>query len=308
MVSITDNENLGRSGERIARHLLQQALDSNVPPVTPDKGLDALLEFTSPGPGKHRLHLGVQIKTGFSFVEEQDKHWQIKVDRRDFLRWKASLIPVMFVWVHPTLENSAYWHLITSHTSRDYFFIPKGRLITPSTRFDLAMKLERWEEPEGRQPCELLTPPLCSGLRPLAKELYRHILTQAPPVNPLLGPVRISWHGWRHISGQGRPARSIAQSLQLLPALRASLENPLPHPSLRRVKCPTIGKWVFDTRLVVFRSPLEIRHRADACIVCVIRETIRYRADWLSAPSATVSRTAVFESIYESGKKEPQAY
>jgi hypothetical protein len=308
VTSIGENEDRGKRGERIARHLLQQALDSNVPPVTPDRGLDALIEFPSPGPGKRRLHLGVQIKTGFSFVEEQEKQWRIKIERRELARWKASVIPVMFVWVHPDLENAAYWHLITNQTCRDHFFISKRRRITPSTRYDLAMKLEKWEEPEEKQPCELLMPPLRSGVRPVAKELYRHLLRQLPPVNPLLGPVRISWHGWRHISGQGRPARSVVQSLQLLPALQTCLENPLPGPLLRRVSCRRVGTWIFDTRLIIFRSVLEMRFRADAWVECVVRETIRYRADWMSAANAAVSRTAAFESIYEREKKWPQAY
>lgn len=306
-MSITNNENVGQSGERIARHLLQQALGSNVPAVHPDRGLDSLLEFISPAPGRNRLYVGVQIKTGFSFVEERDHQWKIKIKRQKFERWKRAGVPVLFVWVHPTLVNSAYWHLVTRDTSRDYFFISKRRLVTPTTRYDLAMKLEEWEVPAQSQPAELLIPPLSSGLRPVAKLLYRDFQNQPPPTNPLLGPVRFSWHGWRHMTSQRRPGRDIFHSLQLLPVLRTALEAPLPHPVLRRIDCPTVGAWVFDTRLVTFRLHLEIKNRSEARIECTVRETIKYHRDWMSRPSAAVSRSAVFESIYEKAKKWPQA-
>lgn len=302
-MTVRDNEELGARGERIGCNLLQQALNCNVQPWHPDRGLDAPVQFISTAPENALLHFNVQIKTGFSFVEDRGHQWRVKnLDRCGFEQWRNSQLPVVLVWVHPDNNNEAYWHLVSQETSKDHFFISKARRITPVTRFDLTMKLARYKGNECREPFGLLIPPLSTGIRTLAKNTYRNLMKEASPVNPLLGAVIISWHGWRHITSQSSKTQHIFQSLQLLPIMRWVIENPGMLTGFRRVREAQLGRWILETRIIVFQSRVRLYGRSDTTVEYALRETIQYPVDWFGTPRAKPSRRAIFESIYERKK------
>lgn len=304
-MTVRDGEKLGSKGENIACFLLEQALDCCVIPWKPDKGLDAPVQFVSTAPGNALLHFNVQIKTGSSFIEDCGHQWRVKrLDRRYVEQWRHAQTPVVFIWVHPRDENCAYWHLVTQETSPKHFFISKARRISPATRFELTMKLVKWEREERREPFGLLIPPLCAGIRDIAKQQYRRLMSEPQPVNPLLGPVRISWHGWRHMTSQNHRTGDIFRRLQLLPILRWAIENPAIRTGFRRVRTARLGRWVFETRIIPFRVSARVYGRPDANIEYALRETIRYPVDWPGNAGATPFRSVVLESLRERESEE----
>jgi len=302
-MDVVDNQELGEKGEKIACNVLQQALSAHVLPPRRDVGLDGFVEFISAAPGRARLHFAIQIKTGFSYANDDGKRWRVRnLDREHFDRWRHSDIPVVFLWVNPDEKDRVYWHPISLDTDRDHFYISKNRFITPAARFDLAMRLEPWQTRSDASESdlyELYVPPLSSGMRSAAKEYYRGLMRKGPVTHPLLGGVSISWHAWRHITSQRRECRQIFESLRLLPILRWALAHPARCSGLRRLGRNETDKLVREKRLLVFRSYVSLSRRADATIEYVVRETIEYPVDWLGVPTARTARTAMLESIYE---------
>lgn len=130
-------------------------------------------------------------------------------------------------------------------------------------------------------------------------------MKEANPINPLVGPVRLSWHAWRHISSQSRRNQYVFQSFQLIPHLRWIIENPRTRPNYHRLKTVKRGQWRTETRNVDFDTRLVLKGRADAVVRCVLREVIQYPVDWL-APDAKVMRDVLLESIYERKEEWPQ--
>lgn len=303
--NISRNQRLGASGERLARFLIEQSLDAAISPISPDRGFDGLIEFVSPSPRSSLLHLALQVKTGNSFARDIGRNWQVTVERGRLQQWKESQTPVLLVWVSPERTNEALWQVVDRESSKRAVFIPKGRVITPATKYDLTLHLEGWSSDEQSRMCHPLWPPLKRPLREEARIVYRRLMREPHPVSPLLGPVRISGFGWRHITSQGRLQRQVSQSLQLVPVIRWAIENSVPKPKLRRIARQCIGKWWSESRLVVFRVDAPLRHRAVARLELVLRETLRYRTDWMSVPGSQVHRDVVFESIYERERNRP---
>jgi hypothetical protein len=102
---------LGEFGEQEVRSRLERALLGSAARFSgfSDKGLDLIVQFNSPAPNSPPLHFAVQVKTGESFAVLRDSRWQIqKLDDLEFRRWTHSQIPVLFVWVRPTVPEAIH--------------------------------------------------------------------------------------------------------------------------------------------------------------------------------------------------------
>ena len=173
---LLENKEFGASGERIAINLLRHSLQCSTSEPKPDLGIDIILEFKSPGPKENLLHLGVQVKTGFSYCKDLGNRFKIKrINRNIITNWHKSKLPILLVWVHPDEENSAYWHLFDSANPSSQIVIPKSRKISPSTKFDIARKLSSWDQKSLNKSAKLFAPPLSSGIRQAAKTLYKSL-------------------------------------------------------------------------------------------------------------------------------------
>ena len=204
------NPQIGDSGEKVVRSQLERAIFATGHQLSghDDKGVDLVLQFPSPSPLGEPLFFGVQVKTGDSFVTSKKGRWRVKpakLDATRFSQWQRSTFPVLFVWVRPTNPVTCYWRVVRRNSDPKNFTISKSAVISPVTRFDLA--LERFHQPQtafvDRQ--QVLRLPLSKPLRPHAKTYYREIKSKPHASHQLLGETRLTWNAWRHLTSNKRP-------------------------------------------------------------------------------------------------------
>lgn len=295
---------LGEFGEQEVRARLERALIGAGVRFSgaSDKGLDLLMQFEAPAPEPQPVHVAVQVKAGESYASSHGSRWRVLgLDESRFRQWTRSKVPVLFVWVRPTMPAECYRALIKRDSSREHFSIAKRAFVTPALRYDLWLEFAREAEPKVAAG-ELLRPPLSTGLREYAKGYYTEFLVGSTAVNPLLGNVSFTRNGWRHMTRRGRKSSDIHQSLMLLRAAKAAIENAAQFRGLRRLSHVVRGNWVVDTRLVALRGPiLHFKKRAPADVVVVVYEQIRYPLHWAADVTlhGNVHRSATFYSIYE---------
>jgi hypothetical protein len=300
---------LGDSGEKEAKFHLERALLGTAAQFSgfSDQGVDLLVQFPSPSPTSDPLYFGVQVKTGDSFAVQLKGRWKIQNLHADrFSQWQRSPVPMLFVWVRPTTPTECYYGFIRPQTARLQFTLSKRAIISPTLRYDIALEMFASQKANESKPCSLLRPPLTSGIRPHAKDFYRTLMKSESPVHPLLGPVRFTWRGWKHLTAGSRPTSHIHQSLQLLPSVFHATQHVTRFCGMRRLGTTVRGQWITETRLLVFHSDcVAIRTRVPADLVLVYRENIRYPKNWLTLVDShkRITRSVAFESIYERASK-----
>lgn len=295
---------LGEFGEQEARSRLERALLAAGVRFSgaSDKGLDLIVQFESTAPDRQPIHFAVQVKTGDSFASLRRGRWHIKnLDPTRFRQWTRSRVPVLFIWVRPSVPAECYWALVKRDSTVEHFTIARRALITPTIRFDLSIESAR-DGARVRLDAELLRPPLSGALRPYAKAYYRSHMLGHTIINPVVGEVMFTWSAWRHMTRYGRKASHIHQSLQLLPNALSAIGQVEHFRALRRLSHVVRGKWAVDTRLLAFRGlDLRFAGRAPASATVVLREQVWYPANWNADVRLHrhIRRVVTFHSIYE---------
>jgi hypothetical protein len=179
--------------------------------------------------------------------------------------------------------------------------LSRHSVISPALRFDLSLEVDFPQPTLPKKAFRLLSAPLKIGMRKYAKRIYRE-LTNKKPENPLVGPVSITWSGWKHLTRTARRQSHITDSLRLLGLLEWAIANPTRFSAVRRLPRIVRGAWVQESRFLVFdceQVPLEGRPPSD--IKVVLKERVTYPADWLNNIQLhkKVTRTVSFFSIYE---------
>lgn len=301
---------LGEFGEQEVRSRLERALGGTGMQLSgfADKGIDLILQFSSPSSTNQPLHFGVQVKTGNSFAVDATNRWRIKnLDETRFRQWKQSKLPILFIWVRPTNPAECYWRIIRHNTDRKHFDISKRSIITPSIKFDCFLEYFNDYTGEQKDEIRLLRPPLAMGMRPFAKDYYRELIANNNITHPFLGKIEFTWKGWKHITAKKRPLPFIHQSMQLLSAVPWVVQNPSEFIGMRRLGCTSRGAWTTDIRLLIYKTnSVRIVSRTDADIIVALRERIRYPNDWQGNVNLhkEVRREITFESIYEKMQKK----
>lgn len=300
---------LGEFGEQEVRSRLERALVGTGMQISgfADKGIDLILQFSSPSPTNQPLHFGVQVKTGNSFAVEVNNRWLIKnLDETRFQQWKHSKLPVLLIWVRPTNPAECYWRIIRPSTDRKHLEISKRSIISPSIRYDCSIDYFYPLMEEQKHEIKLLRPPLAQGMRPFAKDYYRELIGNSFN-HPFLGKINFTWKGWKHITAKKRPLPYIYQSMQLLSAIPWVVQNPSEFIGMRRLGKISRGSWTTEVRLLIFKTnDVRIVSRTNADIIMAFRERIRYPSNWQSNVNLhrEVEREIAFESIYEKMKKK----
>ncbi len=295
---------LGTEGEKRARALLEHALAATGSHFSGafDLGVDLHIQFPLPATGQP-YHLGAQVKTGNSFVKPKKKHWVVQnVKKADLESWRSSQFPVIFVWVRPGPPTQCFWRLVKRRTQVSPLRISKQALVSPVMRFDLPLYLSpSVDAPEVSQ-VKLLRAPLGSGIRPYAKDFYRHELMTDEACHPVLGPIRFSWRGWKHLTSRRRSVSRIAESLSLLRAVPLAIRYPKRFVAIRRVGSTTRGDTTTESRLLVFDShEVPVEFRGEVGLRYIIRESVTYPKHWEESllTGGAIKRTLAFESVYQ---------
>ncbi len=295
-------------GERHARTQLEQALSGHGVQFqgTGDKKVDLLLQFRAPDPAGSLLYLGVQVKTGPSYVRKiASGRIFLKVGSEGLAVWRSANLPIALMWVNPD-SAECHWTLVTERTQHQYLSVSMHARVTPALPFELAAKLIRLRTDPNEHRLSLLHPGLSAGLRQAAKKYYRSALVGTELSHPIFGKVGVTWKAWRHLTRRQRSKSFIRQSLRLLPAVKWVTEHPSTFRSVRRFKSILRGRWTTELRLFVFDTAMVVLPGSShTTIRTVFRERVTFPADWLTQAryQDAVRREVSFESIYEKNEE-----
>lgn len=182
---------------------------------------------------KTNLSLGVQIKTGNSYVHQSKKSKRhiilTKLEESDIRDWKASNIPVIVIWVSddPSGKRYALW----ADTTR----IKKGAkqikiLKTALVDRNCVPKLLEIARAYAGLPVvpilkeTPLFPTLVKDVKKDARKFYEK-WRRVKTVSPIFGHVRITLKAWRHITRIKSSQREICHKLSCLPCARELIMN-----------------------------------------------------------------------------------
>ncbi len=303
------NDTTADFGERQARTQLEQALSGHGVQFqgTADQKLDLIVQFHGPDPARSLLYLGVQVKTGWSYVRHVGPHRIfLKANPEDLKVWKRSNLPVALIWVNPDTAE-CHWTQITDKTQPQYLSVSRRAKVSPALAYEFAARLIslRPTSEDGR--VTSLHSGLSFGLRQVAKNYYRNALLGKKLAHPILGDVSVSWRGWRHLTRAGRSKSFIAQSLLLLPSVKWVSEHPTVFRGVRRLPPTSRGEWTTERRLFLFDTTrVVLPGSTPRTIRTVFRERVSFPTDWLTRARyhLDVRREAAFESVYEKKEQE----
>lgn len=268
-----------------------------------NSGVDLLLDLRTAGPQGTQIHLGVVLVEGPASVEQFGSGWRVSDETaRDANVWRRSPFPVILVWRSDS-KSPLLWSFVSTHSKRELVFLSRCSNITPAAYYDLSWKIDSLIRKKSHEKAPLVEPVLplhlSRGVRDVAKGYYR-TLTKRAIVSPVLGVVRFSWRGWRHLTAPHHSQEAICARLRLLPGIVELLEKLCPLVKIHRSRATVRGKWIFETRYIELTF-LEVRlptHRAT--IVVVLRAHIQYEHGWESLPPREWGEPlVVFESAYE---------
>jgi hypothetical protein len=308
---IKDNYALGYAGEKLVRFQLEHVLRGWGVHLTgpADDGIDIVVQFRSTCSTPQPIIVGIQVKTGDSYAASVGSRWQMRpLDPTRFKQWQEATIPVALVWVKPEAVSNAYWAMVKEEAPHDKFLISKRSLISPATPYDLSLKL--WRGNRRRVPehiSKLLCPPLGLSARNYARDYYRTKMMTEQPLHPVLGTVKFTWKGWRHITRNSRRARDVYQSIHLLPAVRRLVDNPGALHGIRPLSLTTRGPVTTRIQLIAYKArSVLLAGRAPGELVAVYRERINYPSNWHNdlELAKKVKREITFESVYEVAPKK----
>ncbi len=300
-------EERGEIGEQEASALLQKVLRGHVSRFQgqADKGLDLAFVGRLPCPERPLVHFVAQIKTGQSFVKRFGVGPEMKVKKvaaKKILEWRNLEAPVLFLWLDDN-KNEVYWRIVSKGGRAKSLYLAERSTLSPLTRYDLVVRLNRERKvTNNRISIDPLSARPKESLKQVALAYYKRELHRTVSRNPVLGDIRFTWRGWRHIVRRRNTVAKMMRSLQLLPAAKKVLSDPGEICGFRRLANTTRGKWTTESRLIAFkRCEVEIKGGRPADIVVVVRERIVYPINWRECFDfdQRIIRHLRFESIYE---------
>jgi len=308
MTEITNNKIKGQQGELLISYILGRIFSTSIIRHSgdQDKGIDLSLQFISPI-NKRLFDINFQIKTGTSYVIDDNKNWKLRnISINDFEKWKYAITPVVLVWVNDTVSPpSYYWKLITNRSSYARLSISKKSILAPSTLYEVIIKLEKKAKKKTKKiTISHLSPKINISLRDFAKSFFKKHLLGKKIINPVLGEVNISWHLWNHLTRNNRKKNHIMYSLELMRIVIDVIKYCNKVYSTRKVTKIIRGNWTTEINLIAFKINPDNPSNENS-IFLVVRETIIYPNNWKDdlLMETKIKRHLTLESIYRKEKK-----
>ncbi len=295
---------LGEIGEQVACAQLQNIFRGHATCFqgVADKGLDLAFIGKLPCRQKPLLHFVAQVKTGKSQVSRLKDVLKVqRLNAKRLLEWKRLEAPVLFLWVNDR-NWTIYWSLVNKDNRSGSIFLSYNSFLCPATPYDLIVKLNRQRPSESPIVGDELRPPSKIALKEYALNYYVNKMLRKMVDNPIVGDVAFTWAGWRHMVRNRRTQAETNRSLALLPFAINVLDDPTGIVGFRRLSHNVRGKLTTESRLISFeRKNVEIKDRAPANLVVVVKERLVYSTNWRNnfAYHAKMIRDLTFYSIYE---------
>jgi hypothetical protein len=299
---MSNSINLGDWGERFAVSSLSLAFRGQAKWVSlfgERQHLDLTLDFASPFDGANRS-IQVQVKTGDSFGTFTKGRWRIdNIDREHVSHFQKSQQPVLLVWVRPSPRTRVYWRWLSPRSCLKTISISRHNLVCPATLFDI----ERMYLVCNTRKLYNLTLTLPGKLdfvsdRENAKQFWKNHKT-LPCHN--LGTVRLSRHGWRHMTRKSKSKSRMHDSLRLISILPALLSREAHDVELKSASMQVLGRIVTAQRtlLLKFRN-IRFNKEGEFTVFVRVRVSQTFPRRWKEIPDGdwNLTHTTTIESVY----------
>ena len=266
--------------------------------------MDLELVLDHPWSEGDRIRMAVQVKSGPTYGAVAGG--KVRLRKRLIDEAARETHAVCALWV-PLDRSAVYWtyvHPATRSETKDLGLLHR---VTPMTRFALTRCYSR----EAPGPKGGVGVNISGKVRELSvhrstsKEEYR-TLGAAPPKSPVLGRIRVTRFGWRHMFRRSRAERNKNSSLQTIPHLRALLgQVPTTH-WLQDPEQFSAGEMTHVSALHVLSYdsvryfPPGSAESQPRRVVIRLREDVRFPTGWehVSMMSPLVERRVTLLSSY----------
>lgn len=247
-----------------------------------------------------RITVHCQVKSGQSYRSPSSSKAQLvlQLDEDTLSVLRSGTQPALLLWVPPKPSPRIYWHILDRrHTLRTRVKIPRENFVTPSLRIDLsrASAFDRYSHSIPRQDVASLSE---DQVTRTARQAYRTLGSQQLR-HPLLGTLRVTRLGWRHITRASKSKQKRLQSLRVVPYLPMVLENIPDHYVVTDKSIKVVGSRTVERRHVLmwYRNAFRLESVPHLAIVRV-REEVSYPTNWLQYPMSIddVRQTATLAS------------
>lgn len=301
---------LGNLGEAIAASFLSIVFDGETQKETlrgEGKGaLDLQLKYPKPFGSKTTFQVGVQVKTGKSFVRwnKTNAHWTLQnIEANHIKKWQANNQPVIIVWVNPLNYHESYWKLVGAKTSSEVLHLSKKHIIRPEALFEIHRLISiLYKKVGGIARITLKNFDSVSSARKWSKKEFAKI---KGVYSNEYGDFEISNYVFRHVTRASRNKSHIKESLQLLPYTKTFLDK-IPHqiqtiaPATDDYESEKDAFTIIKRKVVyVFRN-VRFNDIPSAVVYLRFKETIIYPTNWISAfcQGKQTRHSLILESIY----------
>jgi hypothetical protein len=309
MTTETDKQATGGAGERKAAALLTMAVCAQTShgTMSEDGGkVDLKLSFRSHLRPSSVITAHCQVKSGESFRAHTSTNELLKltVDSETLDALAEGTQPAFVAWVSPRPHGRIYWQSVQSRRKqKTVLTVPPYQFVTPSLRLDLS-RVHAFRSCPAGFPVINLPANFDDDLK-RARTHYKDLKAE-PVTSPVVGEMRFTRKGWRHVTRRSRDTAKTLRSFRLLPYLRALLRTSPNRFLVVRNKPERIGTRTRETREVIIWFREVIKDNGKPCDVLMrLDERVEYPTKWSRdglAPSEVEVTTTVKSWWYKPSK------
>jgi len=249
-----------------------------------------------------------QVKSGESYRAKSSTKRLLKltVDSETLDALAEGSQPAFVAWVSPKPHGRVYWQSVTpGRKLKAVLGVPPTQFVTPSLRLDLSRIHAFRSRSQGRP--EINLPVKGDDTLSQAKMDYK-ALKAAPVVSPVIGEVRFTRKGWRHVTRRSRDTAKTHRSFRLLPYLRNLLTKVPDRYLIERKEPERVGVRTRESREVILWFFKAIKDDGVLYDVLIrLDERIEYPTKW-SRDGLTLSEVEVITTVkswwYKPSKNE----
>jgi hypothetical protein len=236
-----------------------------------------------------------QIKAGPSYKKpsSNDSHLVLGIDKQTVSALSGTGLPGLLVWVPPPPMDRLYWHASDPRNQiKTPICIQRNQYIRPSLRYDLSRIYDYASFSPGHPQLTIKTDKP-ANITNYAKKAYKELRSQKP-YNSLIGDIRVTRLGWRHVTRRSKTTARRELSLRVVPYLRNFLIKRPDRYACNYCGIQVVGKWATESRFLLcwYRRALRIDEESYTLLIR-IKEEIRYPARWKDGP---LSKDKVYQT------------
>jgi hypothetical protein len=227
-----------------------------------------------------------QIKAGPSYKQpsSNSRHLVLGIDKATISALSGAGNPGLLIWVPPPPMDRIYWHAADSRNQiKTPICIQRNQYIRPSLRYDLS-RIHNYASFSLGYPQLSIRSDKTTNITNDAKKAYKE-LRSLKPYNTLIGHIRVTRLGWRHVTRRSKTTSRRELSLRVVPYLKHFLDKRPERYACNCCDIQVVGKWATESRFLLcwYRKALHIDGKSYTLLIR-IKEEIQYPARWKDSP------------------------